>query len=33
VADRIVWTVQATDTCVNMAEKECAVEVVNPGLQ
>ena len=31
VGDFITWTVRATDSCGNVAETECVVEVVNPG--
>jgi len=30
VADNITWTVRATDSCGNISESTCAVEVVNP---
>jgi hypothetical protein len=32
VGDNITWTVRATDSSGNVAETQCAVEVVNPGM-
>jgi hypothetical protein len=31
VGDQITWTVRAIDNCGNVREKQCQVEVVNPG--
>ena len=31
VGDQIRWTVRASDNCGNVREKQCRVEVVNPG--
>jgi hypothetical protein len=33
VGDHIAWTVRASDDCGNMREKQCQLEVVNPGHQ